>query len=172
MTEVPHYSRRATLFAVFFLAGSYPTRAHVLVSPADQYFSAEFPKQPDEKTSEKLGLVQTIYTSAEANKILLLSRSLWPVKADPLTEMQSMLDGFMERLTSELLSIQKVDFVSAVGKKLPGKRFTFGNPKVWGEGIVIVSGRHSYVVVVATRKPIEELDAAGKKFISSFKVLD
>jgi hypothetical protein len=41
-----------------------------------------------------------------------------------------------------------------------------------GEGIVIVSGRHSYVVVVATRKPIEELDAAGKKFISSFKVLD
>ena len=149
-----------------------PLWADVLVAPAGQFFSARFPKQPDVKNSEKMGIVQTIYTSPEASRLLLLSHSLLPVEEQPLVLMQSVLDGFMERLSAELLSIQKTDFVSATGKKLPAKRFTFGNPKVWGQGIVIVSGQHSYIVVVAIRKPMEGLDTAGKSFISSFKILN
>jgi len=104
---------------------------------------------------------------------LFLSRIhfLWPVEPDPALAMQSIMDGLIERVAAELLSIEKTDFVSADGKKLPAKRFTYGNSKLWGGGLTVASGRHSFVVQVTKRKPSESFDSADEQFISSFKVL-
>lgn len=165
--------RRVVLLAILLcMVVSCPSMAEVLLAPADQLFSAKFANQPDEKSVEKGGLVQHMYSSPESAKLFMVSHTLWPIEPDPIVAMQSILDGFMERIAAELLSIEKKNFLSATGKKLPAKRFTFGNAKVWGEGVVVTAGRRSYVVLVATRKPAEGLDATGKKFIASFKILN
>lgn len=166
------FLRRAALFAIVMIAGPLGANAAVLLAPEGQFFSANFPNQPSQKTSEKAGVVQTIYSSPEKDRFLMLSHALWPTDADPVIAMQSVLNGFTEQISGELLSIEKRNFVSATGKKLAAKHFTFGSSKVWGEGLIVMSGRHTYLVQVVVRKPSTGLDDAGKKFLTSFKVFN
>lgn len=164
--------QRAILFVIVMIAVSHEASATVLVAPEGQFFSANFPTEPSQKTSEKAGVVQTIYSSPEQSRFLMLSHALWPTDADPVLAMQSVLNGFTEQISGELLSIERRSFVSATGKKLPAKHFTFGSSKVWGEGLIVMSGRHTYLIQVVVRKPSTGLDEAGKKFLASFKVLN
>ena len=167
------FSKRGVLLAI--LSSSFPSwslLADVLVTPVDQFFSAEFPNQPDKKTTETDGLVLTIYGLRQGDKAFVVAHTLWPVQPDPALAMQSIMDGLIERVAAELLSIEKMDFVSADGKKLPAKRFAYGNSKLFGGGLIVTSGRHSFMVQVTKRNPSSEsLDSADEKFISSFKVL-
>jgi hypothetical protein len=165
------FSKRDALFAILFSSFSWPSRADVLVAPADQFFSAKFPIQPEQKTTETNGLLLTIYGSREGGRAFLVGHTLWPVEPDPALAMQSIMDGLIERVAAELLSIEKKDFVSADGRKLPAKWFTYGNSKLWGGGLSVASGRHTFVVQVTKRKPSEGFDSADEQFISSFKVL-
>lgn len=166
------FLQRAALFAIVMIAATHGAKATVLLAPEGQFFSAGFPNQPSQKTLEKAGVVQTIYSSPAKERFLMLSHALWPTDADPVLAMQSVLNGFTEQISGELLSIEKRNFVSATGKKLPAKHFTFGSSKVWGEGLIVMSGRHTYLVQVVVRKPSMGLDDAAKKFLSSFKVLN
>jgi len=113
----------------------------------------------------------TNYFSREGGKVFTVAHTLWPVEPDPALAMQSILDGLIERVAAELLSIDKRDFVSGKGKRLPAKRFTYGNSKLWGGGLAVASGRHTFVVQVVKRKPSEGLDSSDEQFISSFMVL-
>ncbi|GLH76592.1 hypothetical protein SSBR45G_15000 [Bradyrhizobium sp. SSBR45G] len=82
-----------------------------------------------------------------------------------------MLDGLVERVSGEFLSIDKTEIKSASGAMLPAKRFNFGSDNVWGGGLTTVSGPHTFLVQVMKRKPLEGWDAADRKFVASFKVL-
>jgi hypothetical protein len=165
------FSKRDALLAILFSSFVGPSRADVLVAPADQVFSAKFPIQPDEKTTETHGLISTIYGLREGGKAFLVAHTLWPVEPDPALAMQSIMDGLIERVAAELLSIEKKNVVSADGRELPAKRFTYGNSKLWGGGLIVASGRHSFLVQVTKRKPSEGFVTADEQFISSFKVL-
>jgi hypothetical protein len=164
-------SKRDALLAILFSSFAWPSRADVLVAPVDQFFSAKFPVQPDLKTSETHGLLLTIYGSREGDRAFLVAHALWPVEPDPALAMQSIMNGLIERVAAELLSIEKKDFVSTDGKQLPAKKFTYGNSKLWGGGLTVASGRRSFVVQVTKRKPSEGFDSADEEFISSFRVL-
>jgi hypothetical protein len=166
------YLTRRTMLAISFLpAFGSVSFGEVLFAPADQFFSARFPNQPDQKSSEMLGIKHTMYGSKDGDKIFSVAHVLWPSQLNPLAEVQSMIDGLVERLSAELLSIEKASFTSASGKNLPAKRFTFASARLWGEALLVVSGQNSYMVQVVMRKPSEGLDLAGKQFFSSFKVL-
>ena len=164
--------RRALLAISLLAALGSSSLADVLFAPADQYFSVTFSSQPDQKSSESLGIKYTIYGSKNGEKVHSVAHALWPSQLNPLDEVQSMINGLVERLSAELLSIERVSFVSASGKQLPAKRFTYASARMWAEALIIVSGQHSYLVQVGMRKPSEGLDVPDKRFISSFKVLD
>jgi hypothetical protein len=164
--------QRAAVFAIVMIAASHGASATVLLAPEGQFFSASFPNQPSQEISEKAGVVHTIYSSPEKERFLMLSHALWSTDADPTIAMQSVLNGFTDQISDELLSIEKRNFISATGKKLAAKHFTFASSKVWGEGLIVMSGRHTYLIQVVVRKPSTGLDDVGKKFISSFKVLN
>jgi hypothetical protein len=144
----------------------------VQFAPADEHFSAAFPGQPDKRTTEMLGIKSTMYGSKNGDKLFAVAHMLWPTELDPLAEVQSMIDGLVERISAELLSIEKTTITSASGKGLAAKKFTFASAKVWGEALIVVSGQHSYMVSVVMRKPSEGLDDAGRQFFSSFRVLN
>jgi hypothetical protein len=165
------FSKRDALLAIMFSSFSWPSRADVLVAPADQFFSAKFPIQPEQKTSETDGLLLNIYGSRDGGRAFAVAHALWPVEPDPALALQSIMGGLIERVAAELLSIEKIDFVSAGGKKLFAKRFTYGNSKLWSGGLTVASGRHSFVVQVTKRKPSEGFDSTDEQFISSFEVL-
>lgn len=113
-----------------------------------------------------------MYLAREADATFSVAHALVPIDGNPTLLMQSILDGLVERTSSEFLSINKTELLSASRKKLPAKRFTFGSAKIWGGGFAAVSGHHAFLVQVTKHKPSEGFDAADRKFMGSFKVLD
>ncbi|WP_315728655.1 hypothetical protein [Bradyrhizobium sp. SZCCHNS2015] len=140
-------------------------------APAEHFFSVEFPTPPEEKSSGLLGLSSTTFLATDGNKAFAVFHAAWPIQGKPALMMQSVLDGLVERVSGEFLSIDKTEFKSSSGAMLPAKRFTFSSDKVWGGGLTTVSGPHSFLVQVMKRKPLEGWDAADRKFMASFKVL-
>jgi hypothetical protein len=169
---VTYLTRRALLAISILLAFCATSMADILLAPAEQYFSVTFPSQPDQKSSENLGIKHTMYGSKQGDKVFSVAHALWPSQLNPLDAVQSMINGLVERLSAELLSIKKTSFNSASGKKLPATRFTFGSARLWGEALLVVSGQNSYMVQVLMLKPSEGLNTSDKRFFSSFKVLN
>lgn len=152
-----------------------PSLAQSHFAPEGSSFSIDFPDPPQRKSAEDGGVTLTAYISSRGPTRFSVSEMFFPpdkfpVEPDPVDEMQSILDGMIERMKSELLSIEKKDFTATNGKKLPEKHFTFGNGKGWGEGIIVMLGRHAYLVVIVRRGQDKGLDPVGHKFISSFQI--
>ncbi|MGJ4902476.1 hypothetical protein ACQR0V_12975 [Bradyrhizobium sp. HKCCYLS2058] len=148
-----------------------PALAGSVFAPSGHFFSVEFPTPPEEKSSGLLGLSSTTFLAKDGNKAFAVFHAAWPMQGKPALMMQSMLDGLVERISGEFLSIDKTEFKSASGTMLPAKRFTFSSDKVWGGGLTTVSGPHTFLVQVMKRKPLWGWDAPDRKFMASFKVL-
>jgi hypothetical protein len=165
-------SRRGLLAGLVAAISCRPSWANVLVTPAGQFFSAEFPNQPSERSAMLAQTALTMYSAREADTAFSVAHALVPMDGNPIVLMQSILDGLVERTSSELLSVDKSELLSASRKKLPAKRFTFGSARIWGGGLAVVSGHHAFLVQVTKRRPSEGFDAVDRKFMASFKVLD
>jgi len=164
-------SKRDALIAILLCSLPWKSRADVSVAPAGELFSVKFPIEPEKKISEAHGVVLTIYGSREGRRSFAVAHALWLQEPDQVLAMQSIMDGLIERVSAELLSIERISFVSEDGRKLIAKRFTYGSSKLWGGGIAVAVGRHSFLVQVTKPKPSEDFDSEDDQFISSFKVL-
>jgi hypothetical protein len=162
-------SKRDALLAILFSSLPWKSRAEV-VAPADQLFSANFPNEPEKKITGT-DVVLTIYGSRVDRRSFAVAHALWPRDVNQVLAMQSIMDGLIERISAELLSIERTSFASEDGKKLIAKRFTYGSSKLWGGGLAVATGRHSFLVQVTKPKPLEGFDSADEQFISSFKLL-
>jgi hypothetical protein len=164
-------SKREALLAILFSSFPRTSRADVLIAPAEQSFSAKFPTEPERKKSERDGVALTIYGSRVGPRAFAVADAFWQRDEDQVLALQSIMDGLIERVSAELLSIERIDFSSVDGKKLIAKRFTFGSAKLWGGGLGVASGRHSFLVQIVKPKPSEGFDSVDNQFLSSFKVL-
>lgn len=164
-------SKRNALIAILLCSLPWKSRANVSVAPAGELFSAKFPTEPEKKVAEADGVVLTIYGSREGRRSFAVAHALWSRDMDQVSELQSIMDGLIERISAELLSIERISFVSEDGRKLIAKRFTYGSSKLWGGGIAVAVDRHCFLVQVTKPKPSEGFDSEDDQFISSFKVL-
>jgi hypothetical protein len=165
-------SKRDALIAILLCSFPGKSRADVSFAPAGELFSAKFPIEPEKKRiADADGGVLTIYGSREGRRSFAVAHALWPQEPNPVLAMQSIMDGLIERVSAELLSIERISFVSEDGRTLIAKRFTYGSSKLWGGGISVAVGRHTFLVQVTKPKPSEGFDSEDDQFISSFKVL-
>ena len=109
-------------------------------------------------------LGDNMFTASEAESIL----------ADTSTALDSSVTSLVKSFpVAIVMSKQSISVTAASGRALPAETFTFVNPDIYGEGIVVAAGRHLITVVAVdtSKKPTKDSDArlAIKKFVSSLK---
>lgn len=124
-------SRRGLLAIFGGAVVAAPAFAGRAFAPSEHFFSVKFPTPPEEKSSGLLGLSSTTFLAKDGNKAFAVFHAARPIQGKPALMMQSMLDGLVERISGEFLSIDKTEFKPASGAMLPAKRFTFSGDKVW-----------------------------------------
>jgi hypothetical protein len=95
--------------------------------------------------------------------------------SDLSTAFDTSVTGLVKSFPAAIVtSRQSVDFVSASGRTLPAKTFSFVNADIYGEGILVASGPHliSVVGIDMSKAPSNTSGTrlAVKKFVPSLKI--
>ena len=157
-------------FLVFaFLSFSFPVHAQVTVSSADGGYSIGFPSAPTRtfsgNSSERL---QTdLVHNKEYSFVMTIGLYDNPDVGGTLdTNVADYIKAWGP--SAHETSVQKNDYVTAAGAKIPSRKFTFESDGGSGKGIIIISG-HMVLVAAGNRYSANLKDDPIDEFLSSFK---